>query len=113
MRPSLTTSRMVSDHAERIVEIHQRHGADLSGTMALLAVLLQDAADVLGVGDPSVRLGFGNAADVATGRLRPRLRDRLFLQDLIERDGEIAPRRFAGPRGSRCQTDRRCVPDSG
>src|SRR5579875_2248093 len=81
-----------------ILEGQQRHRSDLSRTMALLAVVLQDAADLLGVGDAPILFGLGDAADATAGHLRLGHRYQLARQDFVESLREVAACRFTCPR---------------
>ena len=51
---------------------------------------------MLGEGDAPLRLRLGEPADLAAGDLRRGDADRLAGEDLLDSDGEVAPRRLAG-----------------
>src|ERR1051325_9814214 len=66
----------------------------MPGAVALLAVLLEDARDVFGVGDLAVFFRLADPADQAARYRRRRAADGLAGQDLVQGQGQVAARRL-------------------
>src|SRR5262249_32690136 len=77
-----------------VVVVEQRHGTDLPGAVALLAVVLEDARHLLRVSHLAGLLRLYPARRQAPPRLRGRRRDRLAGEDFAQRLGEVAARRL-------------------
>src|SRR5262249_13930504 len=73
-----------------VVVVHERHRPDLAGTMAFLAVLLQDARYFLGVGALAGGLWLGGPGDDAAGDGRRRRAHVLAGEHLVDGLGQVA-----------------------
>ena len=78
----------------RVVIAQERHGGHLPGPVAFLAILLQDAHDLVAEGDAAVGLRRRGPGDDATRGVRSRLAHRLARQHLVQGLGEVGAGRL-------------------
>ena len=77
-----------------VIVSQQRHRANLTGAVTLLAMLLQNAADVPGIGDGSFLPGWSHAIDDTARHRGSGNCDRLALEQFLDGLGQITAGRL-------------------